>query len=185
MDTKDTVVFLVLLLVSLGLFGSLSLTYLVWNKQTEVTKELADLQNQLNKIVPGESLVKGQLKRNVRQADEDTEMPSEVEIRNALTEINEMKLLLATYMNCSKSEFNHTKCTLQPGPKGEPGDTGPPGPQGIAGQRGSVGPKGLQGAVGPPGEKGREGEVGPPGPSGPQGPPGIYKVKMDQRENKE
>ena len=59
MDAKDTVVFLVLLLVSLGLFGSLSLTYLVWNKQTEVTKELADLQNQLNKIVPGESLVKG------------------------------------------------------------------------------------------------------------------------------
>ena len=62
MDAKDTVVFLVLLLVSLGLFGSLTLTYHVWNKQTEVTKELTDLQNQLNKIIQGESLVRGQLK---------------------------------------------------------------------------------------------------------------------------
>ena len=109
----------------------------------------------------------------MRQADEDTEMPSAVEIRNALTEIKEMKLLLAAYMNCNKNEYNHTKCTPKPGPKGEPGDTGPPGPQEIAGQRGPVGPQGLQGPEGPPGEKGREGVVGPPGPSGPEGPPGI------------
>ena len=32
-------------------------------------------------------------------------------------------------MNCSKNEFNHTKCTLKPGPKGEPGDTGAAGPK--------------------------------------------------------
>ena len=40
MDAKDSFVFLVLLLLSLGLFSSLSLTYCVWNKQTEVASEL-------------------------------------------------------------------------------------------------------------------------------------------------
>ena len=136
-----------------------------------MTRELADLQS---KIVPGDSPVKGQLKRNVQQADEDMEMPSAVEIRNALTEINEMKLLLAAYMDCSKNEFNHTKCTLKPGPKGEPGDTGPPGPQGIVGQRGSVGPQGLQGPEGPTGEKGAKGELGD---MAQKGEPGIRGMK--------
>ena len=199
MNTKDSFVFFVLLLLS---FGLLTLTYCVWNKQTEVTRELVDLQNQLNKL-PGELLVKGQLKRNVRQADEDTDMLSATEIRNALTEINEMKLLLTNYMNCSKNEYNHTKCTLKPGPKGEPGDTGPrgiagpvgpkgdtglqgpdrpagekgtQGEPGSMGQKGNPGDKGIKGNVGYTGfkgEKGREGMVGPPGPSGPDGPPGI------------
>ena len=45
MDAKDSFMFLVLLLLSLGLFGSLSLTYCVWNKQTEVASEL---QNELH-----------------------------------------------------------------------------------------------------------------------------------------
>ena len=58
MDAKDSFVFFVLLLLS---FGLLTLTYCVWNKQTEVTRELVDLQNQLNKL-PGEFLVRGQLK---------------------------------------------------------------------------------------------------------------------------
>ena len=98
-----------------------------------VARELADLQNELLCKLPGKLLVKGQLKRNVWQADEDTDMPSVMEIRNALTEINEMKLLLTAYMNCSKNEFNHTKCALQPGPRGEPGLAGPPGTEGIAG----------------------------------------------------
>ena len=160
MDAKDSFVFFVLLLLSLGLFGSLTLTYCVWNKQTEVTRELADLQNELLHKLPGELLAKGQLKRNVRQADEDTDMPSATEIRNALTEINEMKLLLADYMNCSTNENNHTKCTLQPGPKGEPGDTGPPGMKGVAGPVGPKGDTGLQGPEGPAGEKGTQGEPG-------------------------
>ena len=182
MDTKDSFVFFVLLLLSIGL---LTLTYCVWNKQAEVTKELADLQS---KVVPGELPVKGQLKQNVQQADEDTEMPSAVEIRNALTEINEIKLLLAAYVNCSKNEFNHTKCTLQPGPKREPGDTGLQGPVGLPGEKGIKGEPGSMGQKGEPGirgvkgnvgytgfkgEKGREGVVGLTGPSGPQGPPGI------------
>ena len=200
MDTKDIVVFFVLLLCY-----SLILIKCVGNELSKVARELADTQNELLRKLPGELLVNGQLKRNVRQADEDPDMLSATEIlSNALTEIIEMKLV--SYMDCNKNEYNHTKCTLKPGPKGEPGDTGPPGPQGIAGQRGPVGLKGLQGPVGPPGEKGtkgelgdmgqkgnpgirgmqgnvgytgfkgekgREGVVGPPGPSGPQGPPGI------------
>ena len=166
MDTKDSFMLFILLLLSLGLFGSLTLTYCVWNKQTEVTRELADLQNELLRKLPGELLVKGQLKRNVRQADEDTDMPSAMEIRNALTEINEMKLLLADYMNCSKNDYNHTKCTLQPGPKGEPGDTGPPGIPGIAGPVGLKGDTGHQGPEGPAGEKGTKGEPGSMGQKG-------------------
>ena len=200
MDTKDIVVFFVLLLCY-----SLILIKCVGNELSKVARELADAQNELLRKLPGELLVKGQLKRNVRQADEDTDMLSATEIlSNALTEIIEMKLV--SYMDCNKNEYNHTKCTLKPGPKGESGDTGPPGPQGIAGQTGPVGPKGLQGAEGPPGEKGTKGElgdmgqkgepgirgmkgnlgypgykgekggegvVGPPGPSGPEGPPGV------------
>ena len=200
MDTKDIVVFFVLLLCY-----SLILIKCVGNELSKVARELADTQNELLRKLPGELLVKGQLKRNVRQADEDTDMLSATEIlSNALTEIIEMKL--ESYMECNKNEYNHTKCTLKPGPKGEPGDTGPPGIQGIVGQSGPVGPQGLQGPVGPPGEKGtkgelgdmgqkgepgirgikgnvgypgykgekgREGVVGPPGPSGPEGPTGI------------
>ena len=200
MDTKDIVVFFVLLLCY-----SLILIKCVGNELSKVARELADTQNELLRKLPGELLVKGQLKRNVRHAEQDTDMLSATEIlSNALTEIIEMKLV--SYMDCNKNEYNHTKCTLKPGPKGEPGRTGKPGMQGIVGQRGPVGPQGLQGSEGPPGEKGtkgepgsmgqkgnpgdkgikgsvgytgfkgekgREGVVGPPGPSGPQGSPGV------------
>ena len=200
MDTKDIVVFFVLLLCY-----SLILIKCVGNELSKVARELAETQNELLRKLPGELLVKGQLKRNVRQADEDPDMLSATEIlSNALTEIIELKL--ESYMDCNKNEYNHTKCTLKPGPKGEPGDTGQTGLPGRVGKPGPVGPQGLQGPVGPPGEKGtkgelgdmgqkgepgirgmrgnvgypgykgekgREGVVGPPGPSGPEGPPGI------------
>ena len=80
MDAKDSFVFFVLLLLSLGLFGSLSLTYCVWNKQAEVTRKLVDFQNELLRKLPRELLAKGQLKRNVQQADVDTDMLSAMEI---------------------------------------------------------------------------------------------------------
>ena len=237
MDAKDSFMFLVLLLLSLGLFGSLSLTYCVWNKQTEVTSELqnqlhelqkkseiadirneqcsklqsevqdlkntnsklhselADVQNELHELqnelkhtnsrvylgASEPSQDKGQLKRNVRQADDDPDSLSATEIlTNALTEIIERKLV--SFMNCDKNEYNHTKCTLKPGPKGEPGPEGEKGTKGEIGdrgQKGEPGDKGAKGNLGYPGyngEKGREGVVGPrgpPGPTGPQGPPGI------------
>ena len=60
MDAKDSV-FVFVLLLSLGLFGSLSLNYCVWNKQTEVTRELADLQNEL--LSKLESKVQNELKK--------------------------------------------------------------------------------------------------------------------------
>ena len=177
MDTKDIVVFFVLLLCY-----SLILIKCVGNELSKVARELADTQNELLRKLPEELLVKGQLKRNVRQADEDTDSPLAAEIRNALTEINEMKLLLADYMNCSTNENNHTKCTLQPGPKGQPGDTGlqgiagpagPPGSQGVAGPVGSKGDTGLQGPEGPAGEKGTKGEPGSMGQKGNPGDKGI------------
>ena len=152
---QKTVFVFVLLVLSLGLFGSLSLTYCVWNKQTEVASELqnelhelqkrselADMQNQLHSKLQGElqnelhqlqnemkivlqaalnsrvhsgtsepSQVKSQLKRNVRQADEDTDTPATEILTNALTEIIKRKLV--SYMNCDKNEYNHTKCTLK------------------------------------------------------------------------
>ena len=82
-------------------------------------------------------------------------------------------------MNCDKNEYNHTKCTLKPGPKGEPGpegEKGTKGEPGDMGHRGEPGDKGVKGEHGYPGykgEKGIEGVVGPQGPSGPVGPPGI------------
>ena len=176
MDTKDSFVFFLLLLLSFGLFGSLTLTYCVWNKQAEMTRELADLQNELLSKFPGELLAKGQLKQNVRQAYEDTDSPLAMEIRNALTEINEMKLLQADYMNCSKNEFNHTKCTLKSGPKGEPGPPGPSGPEGppgIQGKDGSKGEQGVVGAKGDMGERGLKGNMGPPGSRGETGEKGA------------
>ena len=123
MDAKDSLFVCVLLLLSLGLFGSL--TYFVWNKQTEVASELqnelqmklqselADVRNELHKLqndmntrmhlgANKPSHDKAQLKRNARQADEDTDTPSATELLiNALTEIIERKL--ASYMNCDKN----------------------------------------------------------------------------------
>ena len=238
MDAKDSFMFLVLLLLSLGLFGSLSLTYCVWNKQTEVTSELqselhelqkkseiadirneqcsklqsemqdlkntnsklqselADVQNELHKLqnelkdtnsrvhlgASEPSQDKGQLKRNVRQADDDPDSLSATEIlTNALTEIIERKLV--SYMNCDKNEYNHTKCTLKPGPKGEPGPEGEKGIKGEIGdrgQRGEPGDKGAKGNLGYPGyrgEKGREGVAGPQGSTGPTGPQGLRGIQ--------
>ena len=80
MDTKDIVVFFVLLLCY-----SLILIKCVGNELSKVARELADTQNELLRKLPGKLLVKGQLKRNVQQADEDTNMLSAMEIlSNAL-----------------------------------------------------------------------------------------------------
>ena len=199
MDAKDRFVFFLLLLLSLGLFGSLSLTYCVWNKQTEVASEL---QNELNSKLESElqdkllnmfqvalnsrvhlgasefSQDKDHLKRDMQQADENTNTLSATDILiNALTEIIETKIM--AYMNCNKNEYNHTKCTLKPGPKGEPGPEGPTGEKGTKGEsgdmghRGEPGDKGVKGNLGFPGYKGEKGVVGPQGPAGPRGPPGI------------
>ena len=121
------------------------------------------------------SQVKGQLKRNIRQADGEIDSLSATEIlTNALTEIIEMKL--TSYMDCNRNDYNYTKCTLKPGPKGEPGDTGPSGMQGGTGHRGSRGPKGdtgLLGPQGPAGEKGTKGELGDMGQRGDPGNKGM------------
>ena len=194
MDAKDSIV-VILLLLSLGLFGSL--TYCVWNKQSQLASELDDLQNklqvqsevqiELKKMFQAtlndrvqyqaseHSQVKGQLKRNVRQADGETDPHSAIEIlTNALTEIIEMKL--TSYMDCNRNDYNYTKCTLKPGPKGELGDTGPPGMQGGTGQRGPHGSKGdtgLLGPQGPTGDKGTKGELGDMGQRGGPGSKGM------------
>ena len=225
MDAKDSFVFLVLLLLSLGLFGSLSLTFCVWNKQSELTGELAVVENKLHSKLHSElqnelkremadiqdklhklqnelksmnsrvrlgqsqpSQDKGQLKRNVRQADEDTDTPSATEIlTNALTEIFEMKL--ESYVSCNRNKYNHTKCTIKPGPKGEPGDTGPAGMKGMTGPvgpKGDMGERGLKGDMGPlgsqgeTGERGEMGQKGEPGEKGMKGDPGCKDEKGEQ-----
>ena len=196
MDAKDSVFVFAVWLLSLGLFGSL--TYGVWNKQIEMASELADVHNELHKLqdelknqnsrvhlgTSDPSQDKSQLRRNVRQADEDTDTPSATEIlTNALTEIIERKLV--SYISCNRNEYNHTKCTITPGPKGEPGPEGPTGEKGTKGEPGNMGHKGepgnkgVKGNLGYPGYKGEKGEEsvvgsqGPPGPTGPQGPSGI------------
>ena len=210
MDAKDSFVFLVLLLLSLGLFGSLSLTFCLWNKHTEVASELQNerhTQNELKSELAGvhnelqelknelkdrdnSEPSQDKLKRGVRQADEDTDTPSATEIlTNALTEIIERKLV--SYMNCDKNEYNHTKCSLKPGPKGEPGPEGRTGEKGTKGEpgdmghRGEPGGKGMKGSPGYPGfkgEKGKEGVVGPQGPPGPTGRGGPRGVQGETGE---
>ena len=183
MDAKDSIV-VILLLLSLGLFGSLN--YCMWNKQAS---ELVDLQNKLQELqkqvalndkeqsqASKSSQVKGQFKRNVRQADGETDPLSATEIlTNALTEIIEQKL--TSYMDCNRNDNNYTKCTLKPGPKGEPGDTGPPGMQGGTGHRGSRGPKGDTGLLGPQGPTGGKGTKGELGDMGQRGEPGSKGMK--------
>ena len=168
MDAKDSVFVFLLLLLSLGLFGSLSLTYCVWNKQTEVTSQL---QNELHT----QSEVKNKLQSEL------LDVRNELQKRSELADIQRQKKLVS-YMNCDKNEHNHTKCTLKPGPKGEPGPEGPTGEKGTKGEqgdmgnRGEPGDKGMKGNLGYPGYKGEKGVVGPqgpPGPTGPQGPPGV------------
>ena len=178
MDAKDSLFVFVLLLLSLGLFGSLSLTYCVWNKQTEVDtglqNELFKLQNALkntnSRVQSGASelsWVKNQLKRNVRRADEDPTMASATgALANALTDINEMKRILLAFMNCNKNENNYTKCTLKPGLKGESGPAGEKGDMGERGLKGDMGERGLKGDMG---ERGLKGDMGPPGPQGERG----------------
>jgi hypothetical protein len=62
-----------------------------------------------------------------------------------------------------------------PGPKGDPGPTGPAstvgpqGPQGLKGDTGATGPAGAAGPQGPKGDTGAQGVVGATGPAGPQG----------------
>ena len=68
MDTKDSIVVL-LLLQSLGLFGSV--TYCVWNKQSQLASELDDIQNKLQV----QSEVQNELKKNVSSC---TKQPSPV-----------------------------------------------------------------------------------------------------------
>ena len=118
MDTKDCIV-VFLLLQSLGLFGSV--TYSVWNKQSQLASELDDLQNKLQELHSQVALndkeqfqgsknsqVKGQLKQNVRQAHGETDTLSASEIlTNALTDIMEMKLI--SYMDCNRNEYNRRR----------------------------------------------------------------------------
>ena len=147
----------------------------VQNELHELQNELKDTNNRMHLGASEPSQDKGQLKQNVRQADDDPDSLSATELlTNALTEIIERKLV--SFMNCDKNEYNHTKCTLKPGPKGEPGPEGEKGIKGEIGdkgQRGQPGNKGTKGNLGYPGykgEQGREGVVGPQGPTGPTGP---------------
>ena len=215
MDAKDIFFICVLSLLSLGLCGSLSLTYWAWNKQMEVTSVLqnevhelkkrsaqveiqngmcskleAELQNEANSRVHlgSREFSEDQLKQNVSNITEI--------LTNARTEINEMKIILMTYMDCNKNEGNHTKCTLKQGLKGESGANGtelpcllsPPGPRGppgIQGQRGPVGLKGdigLPGQEGPTGEKGSKGEPGEPGDMAHIGKPSCKGISSNKGE---
>ncbi len=106
--------------------------------------------------------------REVRQSDP---------LRHWIIEI--LRAELEAHLNCSTDEY--TKCTIEPGPKGEPGTPGPQGPigaQGVKGERGVQGAQGYPGFKGQEGEKGEVGELGltgergEKGDTGPRGPVG-------------
>ncbi len=93
-------------------------------------------------------------------------------LRAALQDIVESQL--QAHLNCSTDD--QTKCTIEPGPKGDPG---PPGPPGEMGHQGLQGEKGVKGNVGYPGYKGEVGEKGELGERGVAGPKGERGVKGD------
>ena len=64
MDTKDSIV-MFLLLLSLGLFGSV--TYCLWSKQAQLASELGDIQNKLQV----QSEVQNELKKMFQAALND------------------------------------------------------------------------------------------------------------------
>ena len=63
--------------------------------------------------------------------------------------------------------------SLNPGPKGPKGDTGPTGPRGLKGDTGAQGPQGLKGDTGEIGQQGPQGPTGAKGSTGPQGAKGA------------
>ncbi len=93
------------------------------------------------------------------------EVRQSADINDFITEI--VRAELEAHFNCSTDE--ETKCTIEPGPKGDPG---PPGLQGPTGFQGVKGERGEQGTQGNPGFKGQEGEVGGQGLTGERGEKG-------------
>ncbi len=77
---------------------------------------------------------------------------------------------LEAHLNCSTDE--ETKCTIEPGPKGDPGPPGPQGPTGTQGVKGETGEQGTQGYPGFKGQEGEKGEVGEQGLAGERGEKG-------------
>jgi len=91
---------------------------------------------------------------------------------DALSEIvgGELEALL----DCN-TDNNNTKCTIEPGPKGDRGPIGLRGEKGDTGEKGSIGPmgeKGDKGHLGITGEVGPKGNIGERGPTGPRGEKG-------------
>ena len=85
---------------------------------------------------------------------------------------------LEALLYCS-SDDNGTKCTIEPGPKGDPGSIGQRGEKGDTGEQGPIGPKGDKGNHGYPGYKGEVGPKGGTGERGPIGPRGEKGGKGD------
>ena len=104
-----------------------------------------------------------ELKRSRRNA----EPPATVQLlTDALSEIvgGELEALL----NCDTDD-NGTKCTIEPGPKGDRGPIGQRGEKGDTGEQGRIGPRGEKGEKGNHGYAGYKGEFGPKGNIGERG----------------
>jgi len=97
-------------------------------------------------------------------------------LTQALSEI--VNRQLNDYLDCDSLE-NESRCTIEPGPKGDRGEPGPSGQRGVKGDQGPVGvqgERGEKGQLGYPGykgEMGQRGEVGPRGSVGPRGDTGA------------
>ena len=143
------------------------------------SQSVSQLLNELATTKDRDSLLKpkdGKVLRDVE--DEDTGVL--YLLRQALMGIVESQL--EAYLDCD-GQINDTKCTIEPGAKGEqghPGPTGPHGPMGVKGEKGYIGYPGYKGEEGPTGLRGLKGEEGGLGPQGPGGEPGPMGVKGRQ-----
>ena len=114
-----------------------------------------------------------ELKRSRRSAE-----PGTVQLlADALSEIvgGELEALL----DCDTDD-NSTKCTIEPGPKGDRGPIGLRGDKGDTGEQGSTGRMGEKGVKGNRGYPGYKGEVGPKGSIGESGPNGLSGEKGEK-----
>ena len=123
--------------------------------------------------IPKLAAAQSELKRSRRSAE-----PGTVQLlTDALSEIvgGELEALL----DCDTHD-NSTKCTIEPGSKGDRGPIGLRGEKGDTGEQGRIGPRGEKGEKGNHGYPGYKGEDGPKGNIGERGLTGLRGEKGEK-----
>lgn len=159
----------IVLLISGGLIGTLSIQYANMQKDTAVAKTLS-LAEQIQV-----ACIEGTEQETLRNYD----------LCKEATDVIDNPNIVATGAKGDRGEVGPRGpqglqgSTGPQGLKGDKGDKGDLGPTGFAGTDGAPGPQGLQGLLGLQGPQGEPGLIGPQGPKGDKGAPGEKGVPGD------